>query len=171
MPSLRHSCTNPKRVVLASTLFLCRERLMPKYKNPLYIQASQYLGGFYAETMSARELQELENNLLEGLDIELALVTEKIWQIFDQLNTLEKIRAAAREEIGPRYLALVNIFLRAIRVKCRLVRTHHKIMSEFHKRNDLYLFAFELSPPPALEINSLLRNPSGSSQKIKFFYS
>ncbi len=63
---------------------------MPVYKNPLYIQASQYLKGAYAETMSSGELQKLENSLLKSLDNQISIMTELIGVVFDQFTVLHK---------------------------------------------------------------------------------
>jgi len=169
---------NPKRVVLAPTLFLCRGPVMPKYKNQLYIQASHYLNGTYAETLSARELRELEYNLLAGLENDILIVTKVIWQVMDQINAVEEKKAAVRDKtdkhyraLDNRYLALLSIMCRFARLKCRLLRTHYKITGKSNKRNDLDLFAFQHSPPPASGMNALLPAFICSSQKTKFFYS
>lgn len=140
---------------------------MPKYKNLLYIQASDYLNGEYAGVMSARELGKFENNLLTGLENELVLVTGMIWQIANQLTALDIKNAG----LNKHHFALVNILCRFVRRKCRLVRTHYKIMSRMNKRNDLDLFAFQHSPLPVNGMNTLLPAFIRSSQKPNFFYS
>lgn len=158
---------------------------MPKYKNPLYAQTSQYLNGSYAESLSAPELKELGNKLLEALKYQMSINTEMISRIADQINALEKKKAAARKNLDNRhlvldkhyrtldkhYLALLKVMCRFMRANCRLVRTRHKIRSGLNKRNDLDLFAFQHSPPPANGMDTLLPAFIRSSQKTNYFYS
>ena len=165
---------------------------MPKYKNPLYVQASQYLDGDYAETLSARELQELGYDLVKGLSNEIRIITSQIWQVANLVDSLyeamalEKIKVAAHKKtvnrnellldkhylaLSKRYLARLKMMCRLVRAKCRLLRTHYQIMSKLNERTDLDLFAFQHSPPPERKMSALLSAFIRSSQKTKFFYS
>lgn len=161
---------------------------MPAYKNLLYIQASLYLKGAYAETMSSGELQELENSLLTGLDNQISITTELFGSVFDQSTVLhkkmelEKKRLAAKNILNPLaddyYLALSKHFLACARVICRLagatrhlIRTKYKITRKLNIRDELNHFAFDHSPPPSSPLKTLLPPFIGSFKKTKFFYS
>jgi transposase len=167
------------------TLFLCREPAMPKYKNPLYNQTSQYLKGAYAADLSAHELHELENNLITLMKYKIQMIDLQVSQIVDRIDLVEEKKTAIRKNMDDRswymdknyraldkhYLALLKLICRLTRSQCRLIRTQYQITNKMNKRNDLDLFAFEQSPPPAGGIDTLLPVFIRSSQKTKFFYS
>ena len=161
---------------------------MPAYKNPLYIQASLYLKGAYAETMSSGELQELENSLLTGLDNQISIMTELIGSVFEQSTALykkmnlEEKKLTAKNVLHPitdhhylalskRYLALMLLITRLARANCRLIRTKYKITSKMNTRDELHHFALDHSPPPSSPLKTLLPPFIGSFKKTKFFYS
>lgn len=144
---------------------------MPKYKNPLDVQASQFLNGFYANSLSTSELRKMEKDMVAGLEDELPVVTEKIVRVMDQLDAAKHGEAGNHQTSHTRYLALMNLVGRLISLKCRLLRNQHKLISEQNKRNDLDLFAFQLSPQPVTGINTLLPSFVCSSKKTRFFYS
>jgi transposase len=144
---------------------------MLRYKNQLYFQVGQYLRGELEHAMSMLELQNLEKVLLTGVENELALITVQIWQVADQIEALETNYSIADNKTRRRFLALVRLFCRLTRNKCRLIRTHYYLMDHSNNRNDLLRFAFQHFPPSKNEIGSLLSPFIRSSQKTTFFYS
>jgi len=144
---------------------------VPKYKNQLDVLASNFLNGFNADGLSSSEFWEMEKHLIAGLEDELPLVTNKIILIMDQLNSTKNRKATNYKISHARYLALINLAGRLISLKCRLMRTHHELLGRQNRRNDLDRFAFQLSPSPGMETDTLLPSFVCSSKKMKFFYS